>query len=356
MMPPINARHVCQRLQENNLPYARLQLQDDCFIIISERGGRVFGPFCADDDESIFWINSAFASAAAFRDFLDSGDWNMGGERIWISPEIQFSVRDRTNFWGSIRTPSQMDPGAQVLRPAGKDRWEITQNMILPAYNLASGQKYLHLNKWIEPVKNPLRTLKAYKTLQSDVQFVGYQQTVQLASSGKEDIVSESWNLLQVRPGGQMLIPTSPNPEYYDYFASTDDRYISPQPWGLKLQISGERQYKIGIPSAQTFGRLAYLNHLQDGRDYLIIRNYFNNPSASYAEEPPDQIGQNGYAIHIYNDSGQFGGFGELEVHGQTIGGDSGRSASIDQFVLWFYLGAPAAIKKIALLLLGASI
>ena len=63
-----------------------------------------------------------------------------------------------------------------------------------------------------------------------------------------------------------------------------------------------------------------------------------------------------GRSIHIYNDNGGLGGFGELEVNGQTIGGASGRSASTDPFILWFYLGSPARIKKIASFLLGTPI
>jgi hypothetical protein len=354
MTSPITAQQVLQRLDENHIHHATLPLQNDVFVILSERGGRVFGPFLSSKGESIFWMNEAFAEADAFHAFLASGDWNQGGERIWVSPEIQYSVGDRSDFFGTIRIPQQMDPGEQFLSPAGENRWRISQNLSLEAHNLAAGPKQLRLDKWIEPVDDPLRNLRAYDALRGEVLFAGYQQRVRIEETRSDAIASEAWDLVQVRPGGQLLIPTTQHPEYADYFAPVDAGHLSIEPWGMRLQISGRRQYKIGVQSAQTFGRLGYLNRLEDGRAYLIIRNYFNNPSAHYAEEPPALPGRNGFSIHIYNDDGGLGGFGELEVNGQTIGGDSGRSANVDTFVLWFYLGAPDFIQQIASLLLGA--
>lgn len=128
----------------------------------------------------------------------------------------------------------------------------------------------------------------------------------------------------------------------------------------LRLNITGQRQYKIGYQSASVTGRMAYHNRLPDGREYLLIRSFFNNPSSIYAEEPPDKPGATGHSVHFYNDGGQFGaggvGFGEMECSGQTIGGRSGRSTSTDTFLLWAYVGAPEAIRRIAHLLLGVKL
>ena len=212
------------------------------------------------------------------------------------------------------------------------------------------------MDKWFTPVADPLRNLSVYADRGKDVLFAGYQQTVDLCESRQDEILSESWNLVQLRPGGQLLIPTTPQPEYTDYYAPIDAAHLAVDSRGMRLKVTGQTQYKIGIQAAQTFGRLGYLNQLADGRAYLIVRSFFNNPSAVYAEEFADQPLRRGRSIHIYNDDGGLGGFGELEVNGQTIGGTSGRSATSDQFVLWFYLGDPGPIKKVASLLLGMSI
>ncbi len=124
----------------------------------------------------------------------------------------------------------------------------------------------------------------------------------------------------------------------------------------MRLKISGRKQFKVGYKAAHLYGRLGYLNQLDDGRSYLLVRNYFNNPSSPYAEEPPHQPGCNGHSVHVYNDGGGFGGFGELEVMGQTIGGETGRSASTDQFLLWLFVGPQPKIKRLARHLLGIPI
>jgi hypothetical protein len=44
-------------------------------------------------------------------------------------------------------------------------------------------------------------------------------------------------------------------------------------------------------------------------------------------------------SVHVYNDGGVFGGFGELECNGRTIGGKTVASG-LDEFAFWF-LAAP---------------
>ena len=98
---------------------------------------------------------------------------------------------------------------------------------------------------------------------------------------------------------------------------------------------------------------MAYANTLDDGRAYLVVRGFHNNPSAPYVEEPAHLPGRSGHAMHVYNDNGMFGGFGEIECQGQAIGGALGRSSGTDQFLLWFYVGAPEKIDAILANLIG---
>ena len=125
--------------------------------------------------------------------------------------------------------------------------------------------------------------------------------------------------------------------------------------------MTGDRRYKVGIKAAQTFGRLGYFHRSAGSGDaaltaYLIVRNYFNNPSSPYTEEPPQTPGGAGDSIHVYNDGGLFGGFGELECQGQAIGGYTGRSASTDQQLLWVYWGPADKVARIGMQLLGAEL
>jgi len=346
---------VIARLEENDLRYEEFALQNGVSIVISRRGGRVFGPFLSQDSESIFWINSAFAQPDSFKEFLNSGSWNLGGDRIWIAPEIQYSVRDRSDYWGSIHWPAQVDPGRYVLDQPKPGQWRLAQDITLEAYNLASGQKELYLERLIGRVKDPLRNLGDYQGLIDGVLFAGYEQVVSLSESKLDDIVSEAWSLVQLNPGGLLLIPASPCVEFTDYYAPIGDLHTIHSDH-VRLKITGDRQYKVGYKAAHLFGRMGYFNHFDDGRAYLLVRNFFNNPSVPYAEEPDHAPGCRGHSIHVYNDSGDFGGFGEMECNLQTIGGVTGRSSSTDQLILWLYVGATDQVREIALHLLGVEL
>ena len=350
----IRMPQVIARLEENRLRYAVVSLNDQARIVVLERGGRVLGPFAEAGGESIFWLHEAFGSGDAFADLLASGAWNVGGERVWISPEIQYGVRDRSDFWRTLHVPEQVDPGNHVLDRTALGLWRLRQEMTLQAYNLASGHKSLYLEKLIRPIEDPLRRTSEYAQLVRDVDFAGFEQIVTLSETTTDDIVSETWNLVQINPEGTLLVPAVPCAEAVDYYEPVADLQVI-HAHHVQLRITGDRRYKVGYKAAHVFGRVGYLNGLGEKKGYLIVRNFFVNPSAPYLEEPAHLPGGGGQAIHVYNDDGAFGGFGELECHGQAIGGRTGHSCSTDQFVLWLYCGPIDRLRDIALRLLGCS-
>ena len=355
MSKGMTREQIIARLDENDLDYATLPLQDGASLVISRRGGRIFGPFLSDEGESALWVNEAFGQADAFADFLASGAWNLGGSRIWIAPEIQYGVRDRQAFEETLFWPEQVDPGTYELTRPKADRVQLAQDMTLRAYNLASGEKELRLDRLIRPADNPLRNTSDFQATMAGVTYAGYQQTVTLSESKSDEVMSEAWCLTQLNPGGELIIPASPAVEFVDYL----DPVGSLQTLGanhVRLQITGDRQYKVGYKAAHVFGRLGYVGHLDDGRAFLLVRTFFNDPSLPYVEEPAHLPGHRGQSIHVYNDDGNLGGFGEMECNGRTIGGKTGRRSSTDAFALWFYAGTEKAVKGIALQLLGVEI
>ena len=185
------------------------------------------------------------------------------------------------------------------------------------------------------------------------ITFAGYEQVLTLREDKADGILSEVWNLVPLNPGGVLIIPASPRVEYTDYYEPVDEAHQTIAANHVRLRITGQHRYKIGYKAVHLTGRLAYFNRLDAGRSYLLVRNFFNNPSAGYAEEQADRPGRHGHSVHVYNDGGGFGGFGELECTGQTIGGATGRAASTDQMVLWLYVGDPVKLREIAVHLLG---
>ncbi len=348
----ITYHQVVQALAGNKLPYAVLTLHNDVRVILSAFGGRVLGPFLSPDSASLYWLPPALRSPQALQAALAAGQTGLGGERYWLTPEVQYNVQDRTRWETTYVLPPQLDPGHYNLEQTRPDEWRLAQDVTLDTFNVAAGRKELHVELLIHPVADPLRTLRRYGALLDGVTYAGYEQVITLSERVNDGILSESWNLIQVNPGGMMLIPTTVEPDWRDYYepAGNGQEFHA---YHVRVHITGQRRYKLGYQAAQSIGRLAYFNALDDGQAYLLVRSFFNNPSALYPEEAAQTPWTWGDSVHIYNDDGQLGGFGELEVHGQTIGGATQRSTSQDQLILWLYAGPAAQIKAIAHALLG---
>ncbi len=352
MYSSLTRPHLEEALQAHRLAYGVLELQNGVTALITRRGGRVLGPFLRPGEGSLFWINPVWGDRAAFADFLEQGHWNLGGERLWLSPETQWLVSDRNDFWGTLRVPSAFDPGAWELDPLPEGGWRLRESIRLTAYNLARGDKELSIERRFRAVPDPLRYSGYADELLDGVLYAGYEQAVTLSESAHDDITAQIWTLIQLHAGGQIVVPCSRHVTLTDYNEPIDDAHRTVEEHCVRFRITGTRRYKVGLRAAHTFGRLGYLN--RDGeRAYLLVRNYFNNPSSLYSEEPAHLPGARGDSIHIYNDGGMFGGFGELEVQGQTVGGETELSTVRDQHIVWIYEGPAAQIGRIAEHLLG---
>lgn len=339
-------------------PHHILPLQDGAVALITRRGARVLGLFPTPDADNLYWTNDALRSADTLRKFVSGGEWNLGGERFWIAPEVQFNVRNRADFFGTLIVPPTVDPGDYAMVVDGSTV-TFHEELKLNAYNTGTGVKQLDIRRSIQPITNPLRGLRNYTELMRGVNYAGYEQSATLTELDNTPLMSEVWNLVQLNAGGQLIIPCSAEIEASDYFGSVPEEARAVVNNHLRLRITGKRQYKVGYKAASMTGRMGYWNTLPNGREYIIVRQFFNNPSSIYAEEPPDKPGETGHSVHVYNDGGQFGGensFGEMECSGQTIGGRTGRQVSTDNFLLWAYIGAPEAIRRIARILIGVSL
>jgi hypothetical protein len=334
--------------------YIHLPLSNAMSVIITQRGARILGPFLSDGTP-LCWINPALADAEHFQAFMEAGDWNMGGERVWIAPEIQFNVPDRGRFWQTHRIVPQMDPGNYHLT-SDLRRVTLESQMSLNAYNLATGKLNIDVRHVITSlVPDPLRSTR-HSVLVDDVAYGGLSRIVSLNITETSDIQCESWCLIQLNPGGILHIPvTGEEVQATTYFGDPAPEALIANHGALHIHLTGQQQYKLGYKAVHLTGRMGYLNRLSDRYGFLLIRNFFNDPSSVYCEEPDNQPGVNGHSVHVYNDGGQYGANGEMECNGRTIGGTTGRSQTHDDFILWAYVGEVERLKQIGHILLGVN-
>ena len=92
---------VVKRLNENDIEYARVELQNGASLFLTKLGGNILGPFTSDGT-SLTWLNDAYSSKSTFIKMLnDKMGWLQGGSRTFIAPEIQYNVKSREKFFDS---------------------------------------------------------------------------------------------------------------------------------------------------------------------------------------------------------------------------------------------------------------
>mgnify|MGYP001273062932 FL=1 len=341
-------------------PYAVLPLPNAAALLITRRGGRVLGLFPTPDSPNLFWTSRAFDSPASFHAFISRSDgwhWNLGGDRMWIAPEITYNVRDRRDFGGTWDIPRAVDPGSYTLTETDRSVW-LTTDLHLPGYHHGAtmGTAHLRLTRTIQSTQPPLAHLD------STVVAFGYDQLAVLDRlDDQRQPLSEVWNLVQLNAGGTLIIPVIGDVHASDYVKPVPAFARQVVNGALHLPLNGQQQFKLGYKALCMTGRIGYLHDLPDGRSYLLVRHFFNDPSNLYAEEPPDEPGSTGHSVHVYNDGGavdQGRPFCEMECSGHTLGFNdtfAKRAADHHTFSLWTYVGARDAVYEIARQLLGST-
>jgi hypothetical protein len=342
---------VRARLEENGIPHGSIETGAGSRIVVSQRGGRIFGPFLGDRGESLLWTSGHFSDAAAFRRFLDSADWNIGGDRVWIAPEHRYNVRDRSDFFGSYTLPQQVDPGQYRLEMSGRE-CRLRQEVALDVHGPSAPPKRLRFDRRVGATADPLRELADPA---EDVAFAGYVHEVHLVEEEDDGAPAETWNLAQVNPGGHAYVAVTGGATYTDFYAPAGPRHQAFAGY-TRILIDARHMFKVGYKAPRVLGRMGYHHRLDGERECLFVRAFFCDPSGTYTMEPASRPGDRGYPVQVFNDDGTYGGFGEIECSGRAIGGDTGRSASTDVICSWFYVGVRERLRPIASILLGAEL
>lgn len=344
---------VKSRLEEQGIAYEILEVGNGMKLLLTQRGARAIGPFLGEEGESVFWLNKAFKDADAFARFVGEGAWNLGGERLWLQPELRLFCEAPEKFDIDYIVQPGIDPGNWEIERTQK-RIVLRQDTEFKALDNGTTKRCL-IERAYWPAENPLR-YAACDGLKN-VTYYGFFQHIDLVDKTPENPVRlEPWLLTQMTPGGTVIVPYFGNFSYDDYYEPVGD-LLDDHPGfdGLsyaELQATGYTKYKVAFKSATTFGRMA---HLQKAGDFwrLMIRNYYNDPSLAYGGEPWKRVGELGTSTYFYNDNGLSGGFLEFENACTPVDDETHRSSSDTS--LWFFEGSKREISAIMRILLGVN-
>lgn len=341
---------VVARLQERAIPFQVVPIGSGVSVVVSQLGARVYGPFF-DDGEAEGWIPDAFDSATAFAELVESGFWNVGGERLWVGPEIAYMIPDRSDYWGSYDLPASIDPGDWSL-DTGTDAAFLSTRMAFRRHIDPFGEVDLATRVRVLPRPHPLRHLRGMDDTVAAVRYGGYCVDVQTeVVSAPPEAEIESWTLMQVRPGGVALVPMSAAPQVTDYYEPVGSR-LTEVDGGVLVELTGAHRFKLGFSAPQVTGRLGHVRRVAGDEIVLTVRVNAVDASAEYSEEPDFSPGIRGDAMHLYNDDGGLGGFAELEARGLPIEHGFGPIAR-DRFTTWVFRGPAEPISAVAQTLLG---
>lgn len=331
------------------MQYEILQMSNGWKSIITQYSGRLLGPFKNDEAESVLWIHSAMKDADSFRSFVENRQLHLGGERLWINPELRFYCKAPELFDETYTVQDQIDPGHYELNREGDT---VSLKMSLTLDDLNNGEhKDMYVERRYASAENPLKYISALKDL--DVDYCGFTQDIELRDQSPEyKLELEPWILTQVNPdGGKFVTPFFGDFEFVDYYTPVEDMQRICDGYA-ETDVTGDRKYKVAYRAANTFGRMAFVKPTAEGW-HLMIRNYYNDPSVAYCSEPWGELGNRGCSTFYYNDDLSNGGFAEFENGCVTVGGDTGRSVSHNTTSLWFFFGKQEEIGRIMKALLG---
>ncbi len=306
-----------------------LQGKTDVLTLKAEKGGaivltptygaRVIGAGVAGlESENRLWANSLILSEDFWKQ--EPRDWNLGGARTWIAPEDRFYLDKQGNWF----VPSQMDPGEYtIMQRSGRtvscaNEFEITTRDD-ETYHVRVTRKVELLGELPEE----------FSAVPADVKWVSFRTTHELENLG-QDVIGKDvkhiglWSLDQVVAGGTMIIPInrSDRPAYRDYFEPIPPERISVSGEAITVKIDGQRRGKIGIAPWAAKPILLLYEPKKDGQAVLFVKQFPVDPEGVYLDHPWGKPSEYGDPVQIYNDSGDMGGFAEMECHGpaQVLG------------------------------------
>lgn len=322
-------------LKRLNQSYFRLGLSNGICVLVTSLGGRVLGPF-VDGVDHLGWVPNAFNSIDGFQSHVSSRVWNLGGERLWISPELTHFVQDRERFWDTFVVPDAVDPGHYQLQ-AERESVELTQDIVLnPSKANVEIERTISVS---EEQVLPMQT--------QGIRSAGYRQIVAIASNGS-NVPVVPWIIRQTSPGGCAIVPVDFGSSPITMFGNPEYPAGTSNAGAIQMTMTCKSMYKIGVPASCAHGLVGYFSHSAE-QSRLLVSKFSHDRNGIYHDEPPACRGVSGMSTFLFQDDGSFGNYGELEMVGTDLGvGCDGVRRGFLSVDTWIYAGKRREIEKVA--------
>jgi len=240
-----------------------------------------------------------------------TGDWNVGGDRLWVAPEVDW-------FWNSAKRPDVQQ--YQIPATVDPGRWQV-ENLEPSScrWRQRSRVECRHRKSAVDIELTRCISLVADADVPYFTQWMAYRTDNELrVLSGTKGQRIGLWSLLQIPAGGQLIFPCRSKPAFRLYFGSIPPALWSRTAEQVTCRITGDHQYKIGFAPDVIRGRMIYARPVKGGQ-LVTYREFHPQPWRDYADRPLSALQTQGDAVQVYNDSGKYGGFGEMEYHSPAL-------------------------------------
>ena len=323
-------------------------------VLLLAYGARILGLFARGSDKNFYWTHPELEKVESARGLYESDNWhNSGGDRTWLAPEVDIFFPDYPNT-RMHRPPRQLDAADYTVTRNGEGV-RMEKRMSIRFARLKQ-EAQLRLAKSVAPAANPLRYERDLRDQSGSAEFAGYTQRTSLEFIGSESEAKVGlWNLIQMRHGGEILVPTYFRSSPRILFGNVAPHDLIAGDHLIRFRIRGPGEHKISIRAAATTGRAGYL-YASGGQWALVIRNFFVNPSGEYVDVPKDDTEELGYAVQAVNVNSGLGSFCELEYHVPALEGNSAWSQCEDTSQVWAFRGSREIIQAVARRLLSSEV
>ncbi|MFC5404201.1 DUF6786 family protein [Cohnella soli] len=324
-------------------------------VVILERGARVIGLFTDEDSENALWVHHNLTDPHYASDhYVDGEDWNIGGDRTWLSPEIEYFIGDLDDLWNTYAVQRALDPGYYAFKDRHADTIALSQNTAIQAHRSNKTIKF-RMDKTFRSCEDPLLNVGIVDKDTLKYSFTGYELKTELTLESPTEAIPplSLWHLFQIPKGGEVIIPT--------YGTAEVDRFFGPEMAGnpavsngmVKFTLNMATSSKISIKAPYITGRVGYIQSSAPNDACLLIRNFNVNPSARYEDVWATKLNDPGHCVQCYNDDGTLGQFGELEIHTPILNPavDGNNIKDVNQ--VWCYRGTEQSIRLLCKIILG---
>ncbi len=316
-------------------------------LLVTVHGARVLGVFLDGVAENLLWVNHAgLRDPEHARRFVAAGEWNLGGDRCWLAPEIELYFRNpRRPSHADWSVPAVIDPGHYTVSREAQAGIVLETRGELINPRTQSPFRF-QLTRAISVCPPPVEA--------GGLSYVGYELSSELRILPPDQPTTcyGLWQIMQVPPGGTAFVPVRRIPELVDYFQTGVASHCRIERSHVAFPVTGQSKHKLGLLAADICGTLAYYRPGPGESAALIVRQAAVFAGAIYADYPAHQPQRRDIAVQLYNDDGSFGGFGELEYHSPAATATKLLRTS-DVSCTWCFAGPVRRVREVARQLLG---